>query len=1437
MPRFLLRALVFALLYMTLAACSGGGCGGGAIPPIRGGFPLPPTVPTDRRIPHAIQIRLSDQGLRAIETVGPSLFAGALGSGVAIPRTTTRQLGCDIVICPSGMCRIDVQLATMRPMELAFSPPDRIAVRLRLQLRTNPRNVPVVVERGCALTLLGAINGNLVIDTTMGSRSFIGLSTALRISRDTNAARLNYFRADIVSPTGSGDAVQETMGETIENADFDLNLSGFASILNFLIDLLKPQLLGQIRGQLTSALGPIQNALAHSSMPDPPGCPTGTTRDADRCLYPGTQPRDQRLVPLLLGTDGEGNFGSLLNSITPGIRAPNRFVVAAGDPAHGAEVSTTGATLNVFGTFESMRQAACVPAAMPPPLPTVPEYMALRSNVIPGTMTTVDLGIGVSEEFLNNALWNFWNSGMFCLGITSRLSQQVSAGLLTALPQLATIRQVIHPNNNAPLAIAFRPQRAPTARLGGGTNLMTDPLITLRFENLALDFFVWSEERYVRIFTLNSNLSIPINLTPGAMGLQPALGTVGVEMATVTNVALINAMPTQLADLLRELLGTIITQFAGSLPAVNLPSIPLPGGGGAMINIQIPAGGVRGVTEGSSRFLGLFANLRCTGGMCPRMNTAELQPTLRAQLLEYNPEVLRFDGAWRSDAAPRVRVTMGAVTSFGHPTEYRYRVDGGAWSEWTRESTMDIRSPAFALQGRHTIETTVRIVDELESESRTYASAQVLIDADAPTLTASRVGQELVASAHDLVSPDEAIEYQFSFDGRTQSWSRENRVTLPANAQNITVRARDEAGRIAERTVGANPVSDPLTIRGGPSTDTSGCGCTTPGGGTKNSRTTALLGTLGAALATSLFARRRRRNNDSVTSLETSAMSEPDGTTHEIKTLGGASLSSVVLRWGVVLSFFVGLGCNCGDPQVVGRDGGDSGVAEAGPDSSTQMCTDGARACPSMGNRCVAMPMCPACDPGSMAEGSPVFDTPTCTWRTAGEGACSCVPLPPLAQGMAGSHMDMAVHTDNTVWVSGYSAGDPFTRKFYGDLIVGRWNMAMSRVDWTHVDGVPAMGTVAGAVTGWRGGVDTPGPDVGKWNSIALDAMGRPRVSYWDATAEKLKFAAFDGTRWTTHVVDEGGQNGRYSSMVMMPGDVPMIAYRATTTDAMGAVTSEIRVARASSANPTRAADWMISRVFTAPTSCRANDCPMGQACLASGRCVATGSGCMPACAAGRVCVMNACQDQVGTGFIEDFSVGAIFPSLRVDAMGRGGVVFYHRDRGNLMGARFDGTMWTPAFTIVGEAMMRDEGDFGAWSSLAIAADGTWHVAYVDGYDETLNYVRVQNGMRMGMPEIIDDGSRVGMTAFDDGKHIVGDSVSISLDAMNNPRVVYQDSSVGTLRYASRGTMGWETRVLDMMGHTGYWARIRGNRVGTFFRDLRNTNAANRFGIRVTMAP
>jgi hypothetical protein len=63
-------------------------------------------------------------------------------------------------------------------------------------------------------------------------------------------------------------------------------------------------------------------------------------------------------------------------------------------------------------------------------------------------------------------------------------------------------------------------------------------------------------------------------------------------------------------------------------------------------------------------------------------------------------------------------------------------------------------------------------------------------------------------------------------------------------------------------------------------------------------------------------------------------------------------------------------------------------------------------------------------------------------------------------------------------------------------------------------------------------------------------------------------------------------------------------------------------------------------------------------------------------------------------------------------------------------------------------------------------------------------------------------------------------------------RVAYQDTTVGTLRLATRGAMGWTRTVLDRMNHTGYWATSAANNVATFWRDL-SMSGMPRYGVRV----
>ena len=1392
-----LRRVYWMIAVVLVSGCSGGGCSGcagGAIAPIPGGYPLAP----ETRIPRAAQLRLSENGLNRVEAVAPGLLGGLVGGGIPVPTLSQNLTVGRAIVCPSGRCNIAISLPTAGALDLSFADPNAINVRARIIINGD---IPIRACVGscndsCGGTFCGTIaSPTLNINTARGSHPYIGVSTKATIRRDTHAERLSYHRADLVSPTGSGDVVQETPGEGIEDADINCSGSWVCGIVN----LLRGTIIGQVRGQISGALGPISNALAQRSMPNPPGCPTGTTDRSGTCVY-----SDNSNVPTLLGTDGAGNFGALFASLSPGVRANVRYTLAAGDPMRDAQVINGGMTINMFGAMQSAAHNACVPRIAPPAIPVIPEYMALRANVVPGTSTPADLGIGIAEEYLNYSAYQLWDAGTLCLGVGTNLSQQISAGTFSILPALSSMRQLLFPQTTGPVAILLRPQQPPAVRLGRGTNVDTDPLLNIRLPRLALDFYAWSEERYVRFMTLTTDASVGVNLEPDSGGLRPRLGMLRTENITVTNNALLSNNPALIGTSLQAILAPALGMLGGGLSPISIPGFDVPGSGGmslGRIQVTIPPNGVQGVTEGANRFLGLFAGIAFTPAGA-RTSTVTLDTAAALDGVRVSPDFFTADG-FRRENLPRVSFHVSTPNDFGHDAEYSWRLDRQTWSSFSAETRYEVQDFALASPGLHTIEVRARIAGEPQSADEEPAQFTFIVDPVAPELTTRFDHDLVVAEATDNQS--DALEYSFQFDDAPATeWGASDRVAVPEGAVRIVVRVRDASGNVTERVITRQSL-----IRGGRGTDPSsgGCGCRVgSSSSTGGNGTAGLLGLFAAGVV--IAARRRRRATAKV------------------------ATALMVAATGVVAT-----GCAEEATGIV-QDAGNGDTGPTGDMGSTVMCESGQNLCATSG-MCTTPPSCPDCMPGFGPMGSPTFNAATCAYDTS---SCRCERLPPLNAGAVGSHLHMAAAAEGTLWMSAYSPGEPNDGSRYGDLVVGRWNQETSSVAWVHVDGVPADGMVTGDPMGWRNGVSTPGDDVGRFNSIALNAAGQPRVAYWDTTHDRLKFASYSGTAWTSHDVDTNGANGRYASLALLSDGTPLVAYRAVNVAADGAVTAVVRVARGNSASPARASDWTIADAVTVASACRAADCPTGRVCVKStGRCAPAGT-CMATCGAGQACVGTTCQDVYDRNWVEDLPPGALYINLLVDGMGRPALVFYHRDRGNLLFAQGDATGRFSAPVILdGEgAMMRDGGDRGLSAAAAMESNGTVHVAYVDGWEERLMYLRVVGGRPMGEPSVIDDGSGVAaMSTFDDGRHIVGDGAAVIAGA-GGPRVVYQDTTVGTLRLAtltgSGMTATWTRSVLDSMNHTGYWATVAGSRVGTYWRDLSDAST-RRWGVRVFPLP
>jgi hypothetical protein len=1371
MLRWSLRPAFFILLLVVVSACSGSGCSGCSgcgLTPLANGFPQ-----TDV-IPNSASVRVTRPGLDFLGTnLGP-IAGDALGTtgGVvtfAVPSSSDNLTVATANICQnatSTQCVADVNVAGSKlhidAIAAANGPNMEPAIQISGTVPVKINDIPVGVS-------IFGIN-TCTIDIGVGNASApnetyadVPVTAVLPIISETLAPRQGYAIIDTA------------------NATVSANIStGIVSITGGLCadiaDALKSTLVSQITGPLQNTLkNELQTQLCtKANATATPPCPTGTdANEAGTCVF--TDSDAGACLPTLLGLDGHLDLGSLVAKYSPGNPAAVDLVLAgagAAQPtpncapnqiADGGACSTpspapttgytpNGLSLGMLGGMLANPTSNCVPAVTN----TIPTGIPIPDELLTDTLTPwsqptgPDINLALSGRFLTYAMTSVYNSGLLCLGVSTEQFQALSTGYVSVVvPSIKDL--TFEPGKQskpAAMAIVTRPQKAPTVSIGGGTDVNKDPLITITLPSFAIDFYVWSLDRYVRAFTFTSDVSVPVNLQTGMSasnpndGIVPVLGDLVTANPTVSNSDLVWEQPTQIASALSSLLGGLVGQFLGKgFSPISLNSSFAKYG----IALDLPSDAFRKLTKttaaGEDDFVGLFANFATAPTMMIRTQ-AELTGT------EIHPEALGLLNADRAKF-PKLHVHLSSPDDDGTRTiEYATWIDEQPRSAWSTATDVVVDNQYLFLQGKHTLYAAARVAGHPESEDQNPVQIPFLIDVLAPIVALDTQGSSVTVNAYDYVSDSSALKARYRLvdeDGNLGSWTEwqpyESLGTLQGGAaQSLEVQIQDEAGNVADTNGLIRGRPDP-TIPAA----SSACGCSTPG--QRDAGHVGVLAAFGLVASLVILSRRRRAGGALVIGSLGIVMSGTEGCS-----CGSNPSTATETDAGTEAGQNCGPGCDqpCGSANLLGLIGEYTSYAVA---------SDGTVWIAGYNDADVTNGLLY----GDLVAGKYDTGKQQVDWVDVdglppepGDGDCAPNPPDTWRKGLTDPGPDVGLWTsiqldsNNNPMISYYDATNK-ALKFASSPDGGQtWN--------TH--------TVMSAATS----------DIGRYSKMLI-VSGKPVIGFL--------------------VLEPGMMGWAQSRVVLATGNVAVPA-SASDWSMQNALVDPQTPCTASLCASGQVCVEATGECQSAVAGCTPSDCGASEAGIGSTpeSCVTVDGG-------------ASCQAVITSTYVDTYpDTTGDYIALANGPQGIG-IVVYDRTRGNLVGVASQGGNWT-AQILDGQIgansspTRTDTGDVGIGASLAIDTNGDWNISYVNGWTEALEYMNVPGGSlsKPLAPEVVDDGLHLGGTVYSDGQHIVGDDSSVTVDASGNVRVVYMDATAGTLHEAvgapaSGGTHTWTVKAIS----------------------------------------
>ncbi|MBX5480365.1 MAG: hypothetical protein IRZ16_00750 [Myxococcaceae bacterium] len=838
--------VVLAAVAVTVSlACSGGAGGCSALSPIPGGRYDGPK--TD----NAVNIRLSPNGINYLNAHWRDLLETfAPGAQLNLPISCMKQnvsvIG-DVYIADqgdaSGSGRMDGQCDSKdRPanvnvkitgFDLQPSPPDKIEASLQVEIDTGK----IYLSKGC-------IKGSVEFDSKRSSPSQNDLTAEVKFTIDTRWDKLLAFQ--VVTPIRGTEICGSAPCIDSDDLGLDdecgctfcscyacsavIDVGDWGPIKGFILDMISPMLQDTIReaieGQSCQACG--------SGLP---ACPTvgNATSSCQNgvCVDDSTS----RCVPRFLGVEGRLAPGLMLSGF--GIPEDALMDVSV---AAGSSVSVDqGINLGTRAGLTSIEVADCVPALPPPqiaPAP-VPDFDAEAPLDNEGNPMPYHVGLGISKSFLDLATYHAHQSGTMCIQLSSATVGLLNAGLFkTFLPSLGKL--TTRDGKDAPMMIALRPGKAPQVAIGEGTfdpvtKKPVKPLIRLDMPDLTIDFYAMLDDRYVRLFSLTADISLPLSLIfENCSSVTPALGDL---QQLITNIRTANSEilaedPKVLADLIPAVIGLAEPALAGALKPFQLPEL-------GAFKLKVDA--TKGISQipGTEAYnhLGIYAELMPVNAQCAVAAPQTIASLARSRIPPASEMRLRG----RPLQWPVAVLDVSAVGGEG-TAEFAYRVDGGLWTTFlapNADGQLEVTHPRFLLQGKHIIEVRSRLAEHPYGISDPVEVA-FTVDWDAPeiSLKADRARGVLEVTAHDTVSrpADLTYAYRIADEPEPSAFGPARVIDLAAVEARggVEVLVKDEAGNVgramyrAPATVSRADLESGASAAGG--ADAEAVGCSSAGG-------------------------------------------------------------------------------------------------------------------------------------------------------------------------------------------------------------------------------------------------------------------------------------------------------------------------------------------------------------------------------------------------------------------------------------------------------------------------------------------------------------------------------------------------------------------------------------------------------------------------------